>query len=113
MVRYMFPVHVELPNGNGEELHLLQHLYQRMQEMPAAKQMKLRCEAPVKVEEEGQTSKRLTPEEFEVESIAEAADDVSNYVKCPLCGGSESLDVTIPKIGDLVTAANRHIAERH
>jgi hypothetical protein len=104
--RYSFEVHVELPDGNGEELHLLEHLYRRMQELPAARQMKLRCGEPIK-----EDSTALTVEEFEIETQSTEAVDV--YVNCPRCKASKGPVNEFPKLGDLINEATEHLSQHN
>jgi hypothetical protein len=48
---YKFEVHVELPDGGGQEWHLLNELARTIMELPRSKQANLRIDKPVKVED--------------------------------------------------------------
>jgi hypothetical protein len=50
-VHYKFEGHVELPDGDGAEWHLLQELVRTIMQLPRSQQAKLRIDKPVKVED--------------------------------------------------------------
>ncbi|MFJ1700332.1 hypothetical protein ACIOHC_35675 [Streptomyces sp. NPDC088252] len=55
----------------------------------------------------------LKPEDFEVEASPEATEEISYYVKCPICMESEDVSPWPPKITDFIRAAAKHIEEKH